>query len=139
MTNQTQYTQTQNCATAGGYQVTGFPGRPMFLDASGLAAGLPATPPDTPWAGAGVVTLFQGVFANSDALKAWIKSVHSDSAAPSTLLVDRIDPTGAATLRWTLTNATPTSLSVADVQSEGNEVAVESVEVAYETMVISAP
>jgi hypothetical protein len=129
MTNQTGKT-----GTTGGYRVTGFPGRPVFQDASG-AAGLPATPP----AGAGVVTLFQGVFANSDALKAWIKSVHGDSAAPSTLLVDRIDPTGAATLRWTLTNAAPTSLSVADVQTESNEVAVESVEIAYETMTISAP
>lgn len=130
MTNQMDQT-----GTTAGYRVTGFPGRPVFQDASGLAAGLPASPSE----GAGMVTLFQGVFANSDALKAWIKSVHSDSAAPSTLLVDRIDPTGAATLRWTLTNATPTSLSVADVQSEGNEVAVESVEVAYETLVISAP
>ncbi len=130
MTNQTDKT-----GTTGGYRVTGFPGRPMFQDASGLAAGLPASAP----AGAGMVTLFQGVFANSDALKEWIKSVHTNSAAPSTLLVDRIDLTGAATLRWTLTNAAPTSLSVADVQTESNEVAVESVEVAYETMTISAP
>ncbi len=130
MTNQTDKT-----GTTGGYRVTGFPGRPMFQDASGLAAGLPASASE----GAGMVTLFQGVFANSDALKAWIKSVHSDSAAPSTLLVDRIDPTGVATLRWTLTNAAPTSLSVADVQTESNEVAVESVEIAYETLVISAP
>jgi phage tail-like protein len=130
MTNQTEKT-----GTTGGYRVTGFPGRSVFQDASGLVAGLPASASE----GAGMVTLLQGVFANSDALKAWIKSVHNDSAAPSTLLVDRIDPTGAATLRWTLTNAVPTSLSVADVQSEGNEVAVESVEVAYETMVISAP
>jgi phage tail-like protein len=40
---------------------------------------------------------------------------------------------------WTLNNAWPTKVTGTDLKSEGNEVAVESVEIAYETLVISAP
>lgn len=134
MTNQPQDMSQAADATMGhGYRVTGFPGRPVFQDVRGLAAG-GADP-----TGGGVATLLQGVFATSDALTEWIASIHTNSVSPSTLLVDRLDRTGAVTRRWTLTNAVPTSLSGADMQTAGNEVAVESVEVAYETLVVSAP
>ncbi|MFD1625300.1 phage tail protein [Azospirillum griseum] len=130
--------QADRVGATGGYRVTGFPGRPVFQDARGLVVGLPASAPE----GAGVVTLLEGVIVGDDA-QAWVAAVRGGSAEPATLLVDRLDPTGAATLRWTLTNAVPTSLSAAGVQAgaadDGNEVAVESVEIAYETLTISAP
>ncbi len=138
MTNQTQGIQAQDGAATGGYRVTGVPGQPVFQDARGLVVGLPGSAPT----GAGVVTLLQGVIAGDDA-RAWAASVRDGGADPCTLLVDRLDPTGAATLRWTLGNAVATSLTGTGAQAtsaeDGNEVAVESVEVAYETLVISAP
>ena len=38
---------------------------------------------------------------------------------------------------WTLNNAFPTKLTGTDMKSDGNEVAVESIEIAYETLKVA--
>jgi phage tail-like protein len=38
---------------------------------------------------------------------------------------------------WTLTNAWPTKITGADLNAEGNEVAVESLEIAHEGLTIA--
>lgn len=40
-------------------------------------------------------------------------------------------------MTWTLSNAWPTKVSGADPKSDGNEVTVESIEIAHEGLVIS--
>jgi phage tail-like protein len=40
---------------------------------------------------------------------------------------------------WTLNNAWPTKITGTNLKSEGNEVAVESIELAFETLTVSAP
>ena len=47
------------------------------------------------------------------------------------------DEKGAAKMTWTLNNAWPTKITGTDLKSEGNEVAVESIEIAYETLVVA--
>ncbi len=49
-----------------------------------------------------------------------------------------LDETGAPQYRWTLNNAFPVKVTGTDLKSDGNEVAVESIEIAYETMTVSA-
>jgi len=55
------------------------------------------------------------------------------------VIVNLLDESGAVAMTWTLNNAFPTKITGTDLKSDGNEVAVESVELAYETLVISAP
>lgn len=40
-------------------------------------------------------------------------------------------------MQWTLRNAFPTKISSTDLKSEGSEVAIDSIEIAYEELEIS--
>jgi len=40
---------------------------------------------------------------------------------------------------WTLGNAFPVKITGTDLKSDGNEVAVETLELAYETLTVTAP
>lgn len=87
----------------------------------------------------GNVTMRKGVFRTDSALWAWFNSVTLNTIQRETITVNLLDEKGATTMSWTLNNAWPTKITGSDMKSEGNEVAVESVEVAFETMVVSAP
>ncbi|MDF7775013.1 phage tail protein [Sphingomonas sp. AOB5] len=87
----------------------------------------------------GNVTLKKGIFATSDTLWSWFDQITMNTIARQTILVDLLDESGGVQYRWTLNNAFPTKLTGTDMKSDGNEVAVESVEIAYETIVISVP
>jgi phage tail-like protein len=54
------------------------------------------------------------------------------------VVINLLDETGAPKMVWTLHNAWPTKITGTDLKSEGNEVAVESVELAYETLEVKA-
>ncbi|WP_044558611.1 phage tail protein [Azospirillum sp. B4] len=88
---------------------------------------------------AGNVTLRRGVFANDPALWDWFNQIKLNATARRTVVIGLLDQAGAPKRVWTLNNALPTKITGMDLKSEGNEVAVESVEIAYETLVISAP
>jgi phage tail-like protein len=40
-------------------------------------------------------------------------------------------------MQWNLANAWPTKISSTDLKSDGNEVAVDTIEIAYESLTIS--
>ena len=48
-----------------------------------------------------------------------------------------LDEEGNDTMVWTLTNAWPTKISSTDLKSEGNEVAIESIEIVHEGLTIA--
>jgi phage tail-like protein len=85
----------------------------------------------------GDVTLRSGVFANDAAFWSWVDSIRMSTVARGTVTIVLLDESGAPTMTWTLTNAWPTRITGADPQTGGSEVAVESVEIAYETMAVS--
>jgi phage tail-like protein len=87
----------------------------------------------------GNVTLRKGIFTNDSALWGWFNQIAMNTAVRSTIVVNLLDETGAPTMTWTLNNAFPTKITGPDLNSEGNEVAIETLEIAYETLVISAP
>jgi phage tail-like protein len=87
----------------------------------------------------GNVTMRKGIFVNDTQLWDWFNQIKLNTIARQTVVVNLLDETGAPKMVWTLNNAFPTKVTGTDLKSEGNEVAVESVEVAFETMVISAP
>jgi phage tail-like protein len=87
----------------------------------------------------GNVTMRKGVFVGDGASSGWSKESSQSDTDPQTIAIHVIDSTGSPIMVWTLINARPLEVNPTEVQSEGNEIAIESVEIAYETMVISAP
>jgi phage tail-like protein len=87
----------------------------------------------------GNVTMRKGIFVSDTKLWDWFNQIKMNTIARQTVVINLLDQTGTPKMVWTLNNAWPTKVTGTDLKSEGNEVAVESVEVAYETLVISAP
>jgi phage tail-like protein len=87
----------------------------------------------------GNVTLRKGVFVSDVTFWNWYNQIKLNTIARATVVVNLLDQTGAPKYVWTLNSAWPTKLSGTDMKSEGNEVAVEALELAFETMVNSAP
>ncbi|MES2442413.1 MAG: phage tail protein [Pseudomonadota bacterium] len=131
------------------FSVTGIPGTPVFQEVSGLEAeaqvieyraGNSAIFAPIKMPGLkkyGNVTMKKGIFVTDSLLWTWFNSIAMNTITRSTVVVNLMDETGAPRMMWTLNNAFPTKLTGTDMKSDGNEVAVESIEVAYETLAVS--
>lgn len=87
----------------------------------------------------GNVTLRKGIFVNDTWFWDWYNEIKLNTIARRTVVISLLDETATPKRTWTLNNAWPTKITGTDLKSEGNEVAVESVEIAYETLVVAAP
>jgi len=87
----------------------------------------------------GNVTLRKGIFVNDATFWTWYSEIKLNTIARRTVTIALLDETATPKMTWTLHNAWPTKITGTDLKSEANEVAVESVEVAYETLVVAAP
>jgi len=134
------------------FSVTGLPGGPVsFQEVTGLETEVTAIeyrhgdspsfyPIKMPGLGkVGNVTMRKGIFVNDAALWNWFNQIQLNTIARVTVVVNLLDETGAPKMVWTLNNAFPIKVTGTDLKSEGNEVAVESVDIAFETMTVAAP
>jgi phage tail-like protein len=131
------------------FSVTGIPGTPVFQEVSGLDAEaqiIEYRAGNSPiWAPIkmpglkkyGNVTMKKGIFVTDQNLWTWFDTIKMNTIARSTVVINLLDETGAPRMIWTLNQAFPTKLTGTDLKSDGNEVAVESIEVAYETLAVS--
>lgn len=131
------------------FSVTGIPGNPVFQEVTGLdseaqiieyRAGNSAIFAPIKMPGlqkVGNVTMKKGIFVTDQTLWTWFSSIAMNTITRSTVVVSLLDETGAPRMIWTLNNAWPTKLTGTDLKSDGNEVAVESIEIAYETLKVS--
>ncbi len=86
------------------------------------------------------VTLRKGIFVNDSKFWTWCDEIKLNTIKRQTVVINLLDETGAPKMVWTLNNAFSDQGDQARIlKSEGNEIAVESVEIAYETLVVSAP
>ena len=85
----------------------------------------------------GTVTMKKGTFANDDKFWQWYNEIKMNTIERRTVVISLLDEEGAPRMTWTLNNAWPTKITGTELKSEGNEVAVESIEMAYETLVVT--
>ena len=60
-----------------------------------------------------------------------------NTVQPQTVIIKLLDETGNAVVMWTLNNARPVKISGADLKSDGNEVAVDTIEIVHEGLTIA--
>ena len=87
----------------------------------------------------GNVTMRKGIFVNNNTFWDWYAEIKLNTITRRTVVVNLLDETGNPKMVWTLNNAFPTKVTGTDLKSEGNEVAVESIEIAYETLQVTTP
>ncbi len=85
----------------------------------------------------GNVTLKKGVFAKDNKFWDWLNKIKLNTIERTTVTIKLLDESGSETMTWTLSNAWPTKITSTDLKSDGNEVAVETIELAHEGVVIA--
>lgn len=87
----------------------------------------------------GNVTMKRGVFVGDNSYWNWFSQIQLNTISNGriTITIQLLNETGKPTMSWTLNNAWPTKITSTDLKSDGNEAAIDSIEVAYETLVIN--
>jgi phage tail-like protein len=87
----------------------------------------------------GNVTMKKGIFAKDTKFFDWyLETKKRESFKRRVVVVNLLDEGGNPKMTWTLNNAWPTKVTGTDLKSDGNDVAVESVEIAFETLEVKA-
>jgi phage tail-like protein len=85
----------------------------------------------------GNITMKRGVFVSEDKFWDWYHKVEMNSMDRVPITIRLLDESHAPVMTWTLINAWPTKIKGADLQSSGQEVAIESIEIAHEGISIA--
>jgi len=85
----------------------------------------------------GTVTMKRGVLTKNKAFIAWYKSIGENQAKRTMVTITLMDESGNSVMTWKLTNALPTKITSADLDAAGNEVAIESLEIAHDRLTVS--
>ncbi|MFT5846156.1 phage tail protein [Psychroserpens sp.] len=54
-----------------------------------------------------------------------------------TITIRLLDESGSVAMQWQVNNAWPTKITSTDLKSDGNEVAVDTIEIAHEQLIIT--
>ncbi len=84
------------------------------------------------------VTMKKGVFKSDNKFWDWFNKIKMNTIKRVPVTISLLDEEGKPTMVWILTNAWPTKITSTDLKADGNEVAIESIEVAHEGLRIES-
>ncbi|HLV67285.1 MAG TPA: phage tail protein [Polyangiaceae bacterium] len=85
------------------------------------------------------VTLKRGTFASDNEFFQWWKSTRTlGKPERREIIINLLNENHEPVFKWTLRNAFPTKVQATDLKAEGNEVAIETLELAHEGIEIEA-
>ena len=82
------------------------------------------------------VTMKKGVYKSDNKFWDWYNEIKMNTIKRKAVTISLLDEAGAPTMVWTLANAWPTKITATDMKSDGNEVAIETIEIAHEGLTI---
>ena len=85
----------------------------------------------------GKVTMKRGVFVNDNTFWNWYEEIKMNTIKRRTMLIKLLDEGGNETMQWSLSNAWPIKMTSTDLKSDGDEVAVDTIEIAHEQLTIT--
>jgi phage tail-like protein len=83
----------------------------------------------------GNVTLKKGIFKDKG-FWALYDAVKMNTIDRKTITISLLDEKNAVAMSWTLTNAFPSKITATDMKADGNEVSIETMELAHEGLAI---
>jgi len=78
------------------------------------------------------ITLKRGSMAADSDFYKWINTINLTTAERRDVIINLLDETHNPVLTWKAKNAFPIKLQASDLKSDGNEVAIETLELAHE-------
>jgi phage tail-like protein len=85
----------------------------------------------------GNVTMKKGTFKSDNKFWDWFSQIKMNTIKRLPVTISLLDEAGKPTMVWTLTNAWPTKITGTDLKAEGNEVAIETIEIVHEGLTIA--
>ena len=85
----------------------------------------------------GNATLKRGIASGGNDFWDWFNDIKMNTIKRVPITISLLDEKGKPAMVWTLTNAWPTKITGTDLKADGNEVAIEQIEIAYETMAVT--
>ncbi len=82
------------------------------------------------------VTMKKGVFVKDNKFWDWFNQIKMNTIKRETVTIQLLDEQGSPVMTWTLQNAWPTKITATDLESNANEVAIETIEIAHEGLTI---
>lgn len=86
---------------------------------------------------AGNVSLKKGVFVNDNKFWDWLNRTKLNTIERKKVTISLLDEEGNPAMVWMLANAWPTKITGVSLKSDGNEAAVESLDMAHEGLTIA--
>lgn len=78
----------------------------------------------------------KGVYKGDNKFWDWFNEIKMNTIKRVPVTISLLDEEGAPTMVWTLANAWPTKITGTDLKSDGNEVAIETIEIVHEGVTI---
>ncbi len=85
----------------------------------------------------GNVTMKKGTFTGDVRFWDWLNQIKMNTIKRQDVTISLLDESGKPTMVWTLANAWPTKVTGTDLKASGNEVAIETIELAHEGLKIA--
>lgn len=82
------------------------------------------------------ITMKKGVFKSDNKFWDWLSKIKMNTIKRIPVTISLLDEAGSPTMVWKLTNAFPSKITATDMNSTGNEVAIETIEIVHEGMTI---
>lgn len=82
------------------------------------------------------VSLKKGVFIRNNMLFDWFNTINMNTIQRETVTISLLDEEGNPTMVWKLVNAWPTKVTGVSLKSDGNEIAIERLDLAHEGLTI---
>lgn len=78
------------------------------------------------------ITLKRGTVANDKEFYTWIKTVSMNTIERRDLTISLLNENHEPVISWKVINAFPIKVQASDLKADGNEVAIETIEIAHE-------
>ncbi|RQO35415.1 phage tail protein [Chryseobacterium sp. KBW03] len=82
------------------------------------------------------ITLKRGTFKSDNEYFEWFKTIQLNTVERRSITISLLDENGEPAVTWKVKNAFPLKLQSTDLKAEGNEVALETLEIAHEGLTI---
>lgn len=82
------------------------------------------------------VTVKKGIFVNDNKFWDWYSQIKMNTIKRQSVTISLLDQEANPTMVWKLSNAWPNKITGTDLKSDGNEVAVETMEITHEGLTI---
>ncbi len=84
----------------------------------------------------GNITMKRGVFVKDNRFWDWMNEIKMNTIKRRTVLIKLLDEDGKVTMQWILRNAWPTKISGTDLKSDDSSVAIDTLEIAHEQLIV---